>query len=168
MIEKITPDHILGLDGLPTTIMPDSAKLMRKINELVDVVNELHEEAKSNATIRANHEHKIEEFQAKDEEIAEWIAIVGDLRKQVRELQSRVSILEEHAHPTATTEPTYKNWIGKLCKFWNGENNKTVGVLMEVREIQNKVFFVDDIFCKYEYCEPVKPDDDIIYKGEQK
>lgn len=39
MIEKITPEHILGLDGLPTTIMPDSAKLMRKINELVDTVN---------------------------------------------------------------------------------------------------------------------------------
>lgn len=41
MIEKIIPDHIVGLDGLPTTIMPDSAKLMRKINELVDAVNAL-------------------------------------------------------------------------------------------------------------------------------
>lgn len=41
MIEKITPDHKLGLDGLPTTIMPDSAKLMRKINELVDAVNSI-------------------------------------------------------------------------------------------------------------------------------
>ena len=80
-------------------------EIQTTVNQLVDAVNELHEEAKNNARIRADHEHKIEEFQAKDEEIAEWIAIVGDLREQVRELQARASILEEHAHPTATTEP---------------------------------------------------------------
>lgn len=55
-----------------TTKYPDFDDLKYTINELVDAVNEL---------------------QAKDEEIAEWIAIVGDLRKQVRELQAKVNKL---------------------------------------------------------------------------
>lgn len=140
MIEKITPDHILGLDGLPTTIMPDSAKLMRKINELCDVVNE------------------------QQKQIDKMSCAILDLATPNGENKALKSIQVEPADPYAEQ----RKLIGKLCKFWNGENNKTVGVLMEVREIQNKVFFVDDIFCKYEYCEPVKPDDDIIYKGETK
>jgi hypothetical protein len=59
-------------------------KLAEKINELIDAVNE---------------------FEKDREEIKEWIAIVSDLRSRVPVVESRVSILEEHAHPTATTKP---------------------------------------------------------------
>lgn len=57
------------------------------------------------------------------------------------------------------------SWIGYLCRFW--DNNK----------IESTYAILDDInvWCEhpyrksngnqYKHCEPVKPDDDIIYKG---
>lgn len=76
----------------------DCGKLQKKINELVDAVNELQKDR---------------------EEIKEWIGIVSDLRSRVPVVESRVSILEEHTHPTARTEPAdpYAD-----CRFWTCYN----------------------------------------------
>lgn len=128
MIKKLIPDHILGLDGLPTTIMPDSAKLMRKINELIDVVNTLVEE---------NNVHE----------------------KQIDELQ-----MKEPADPFAEQ----RKWIGKLCRFWDdyGEEDKVIDVLSHIDTSGRYVYVMCDHQVHYQHCEPVKPDDDIIYKGE--
>lgn len=52
MIEKLKNIPI-DMNGKPSAVW-------LKINELVDTVNELHEEAKSNAAIRANHETKLD------------------------------------------------------------------------------------------------------------
>lgn len=77
MIEKLTPDHILGLDGLPTTIMPDSAKLMRKINELVDAVNSIvsvqEKLIDSRFVVETKHEAPAENVQDKFTEQRRWI-----------------------------------------------------------------------------------------------
>lgn len=177
MIEKLDKKmefveiSILGNKKAECLDFEAGRKLNSKINELIDAVNELHTEAESNARTRANHEHKIEEFQAKDEEIAEWIAIVGDLRKQVRELQAQVSILEEHAHPTAKTpvDPyaEQRKWIGCLCRFWfDNKKQADIGILGDINEDDIHPYFNADLGHDYKCCEPVKPDDDIIYKGE--
>ena len=96
---------------------------------------------------------------------------INELVDAVNVLQAQVAILEEHAHPTATTKPAdpyaeQRKWIGKLCWFWDiQEEYKFVGILGEVAD--NGTYFQKDGIVSYLNCEPVKPDDDIIYKGEQ-
>lgn len=131
--------------------------LQIKINELVDAVNAIQKEREA------------ERF-----EIQEWIGIVSDLRSRVPVVESRVSILEEHAHPTATTEPAdqyaeQRKWIGKLCRFWDGkEEEKVFGILTTIDSdcgLSDMCPYWNDTTKNwFEHCEPVK--DDIIYKGE--
>lgn len=136
MIEKITPDHILGLDGLPTTIMPDSAKLMRKINELVDAVNIL---------------------QCKN------VHIESDLQ----DLMYPKEIKDELGENVQDKFAEQRKWIGKLCRFWNFEDGEVdIGILKAIDNLKPAIPYINDIDCSYAYCEPVKQDDDIIYKGE--
>ena len=185
MIEK--------LDIEPTQSVATNNCIINKINTLVDAVNELHEEAENNARIRANHEHKIEEFQAKDEEIAEWIDILEAVRKSVNKLETmakntntvleslvqennihekQIDELQMKVEPKKCKAPAdqyaeQRRWIGKLCRFWNiNKDNSTYEILEKV---------VTDWPCRFkekgnpylwEHCELVKPDDDIIYKGE--
>lgn len=59
-----------------------------------------------------------------------------------------------------------RKWVGKLCKF-EGEN---YGILKEIGCADTKHVWRDGAFRSsdgywYDFCEPVKPDDDIIYKG---
>lgn len=61
----------------------------------------------------------------------------------------------------------YTKWIGKLCWFWDEEFNtkNIVGFLTRVDLESQRPFCVNN--CDYwEHCEPVRPDDDVIYKGE--
>lgn len=64
-----------------------------------------------------------------------------------------------------------RKWIGKICKFWNWDTGLVhYSKLITIKDINdgemsNCPFRADD-GCWYMYCEPVKPDDDIIYKGE--
>lgn len=63
-----------------------------------------------------------------------------------------------------------RKWIGKVCKFWDNSDepeNCVYDVLCNIFDLHHE----DCPFqCGngewYEYCEPVKPDDDIIYKGD--
>ena len=121
-----------------------------KINELIDAANEYEEDR---------------------EEIKAWIAIVSDLRSRVPVVESRVAILEEHAHPTAKTpDDPYteqRKWVGKLCRFWDDDykTTKHIGILTRIDETAIVKYKADNLLW-YCACEPVKPDDDIIYKGE--
>lgn len=63
-----------------------------------------------------------------------------------------------------------RKWIGKLCKFWFADaENPTFGILDFVDAGPHPEPF--HINCGeseqgwFPHCEPVKPDDDIIYKG---
>lgn len=61
-----------------------------------------------------------------------------------------------------------RKWIGKLCKFWNFKDGAVdMGILKAIDNLKPAIPYINDIDCSYAYCEPVKPDDDIIYKGEQ-
>lgn len=56
-----------------------------------------------------------------------------------------------------------RKWIGKLCWFWDfQEEHKFVGILGEITD--NGTYFPKDGVVSYLNCEPVKPDNDIIYK----
>jgi len=113
-------------------------KLAEKINELVDVVN------KQQDIIR---------------QIGEWGSSKGECLW--------CDTLTEF-NPEKPQDPyaEQRKWIGKLCRaFDDDETTATVfGILEKIIGPANP-YLVNGAF--YEHCEPVKPDDDIIYKGEQ-
>lgn len=99
---------------------------------------------------------------------------INELVDAVNELQAQVAILQEHAHPTAKTEPEYKNrnvkqaekWMYCLCRFWNDGCDSYYGELVNIdTKVSSDAPFERDTGDWYQCCEPVKPDDDIIYKG---
>lgn len=104
---------------------------------------------------------------------ADCIDKINELVDAVNVLQSQVAILQEHAHPTATTEPTdpyaeQRKWIGKLCRFWDEkEEEKVFGILTTIDSdcgLSDMCPYWNDTTKNwFEHCEPVK--DDIIYKG---
>jgi hypothetical protein len=102
---------------------------------------------------------------------AVWLKI-NELVDTVNILQAQVAILEEHAHPTATTEPVdpyakQRKWAGKLCWFWDAEPEDKIVDVLSCIDISDKYPYVMcDHQVHYKHCEPVKPTDDIIYKGD--
>lgn len=60
-----------------------------------------------------------------------------------------------------------RKWIGCLCRFWNFKDGEVdMGILKAIDNLKPTIPYINDIDCSYAFCEPVKPDDDIIYKGE--
>lgn len=119
----------------------DCGKLQKKINELVDTVNK--QQIQLN-----NHECRL------------------------LDLHSRITALEDPTYHEAEPEPAdpyaeQRKWIGCVCRFWFDNPNDTVlDYLGEIKIGQNGIEYYGkecgDWFLR---CEPVKPDDDIIYKG---
>lgn len=56
-----------------------------------------------------------------------------------------------------------RKWIGKLCRFWDFVYDHYY--FDTLKGITDKGLFIGHNG-SWEHCEPVKPDDDIIYKGE--
>lgn len=111
-----------------------------KINELVDTVN--------NQQIQLNnHECRL------------------------LDLHSRITALEDPTYHEAEPEPAdpyaeQRKHIGCLCKFRdNYEDKWHFGILEEIYQHSDFPFGDSENF-EWPICEPVKPDDDIIYKGE--
>ena len=113
-----------------------------KINELVDAVNEF----------------------GKD---------MVFLRRKVLELGYKdPQTRPENVQPDAESRPgnvqdkfaEQRKWIGKLCKFWDIDNNNLYyGPLTKIHDTSPYCYECNHKMC-YANCEPVK--DDIIYKGE--
>jgi hypothetical protein len=91
------------------------------------------------------------------------------------DLNSRLTALDDPTYHEVEPEPAdpyaeQRKWRGKLCKFWDDSDkpeNCVYDVLYNIFDLHHE----DCPFqCGngewYEYCEPVKPDSDIIYKGE--
>lgn len=172
MISRL--DRLQGRDIYENTALA-------KINELVDAVNKLQEEAENNARIRADHEHKIEEFQAKDEEIAEWIDILEAVRKSVNVHEKQIDELQMKLEPEKCDIPDsddaiqevihsdpyaeQRKWIGTLCEFWDYDGEEKWFSILEHIDKNSPYQYCASGDWWYKHCEPVKPDDDIIYKG---
>ena len=91
---------------------------------------------------------------------------IGILAEQIAKLQhdnSGKANCQENVQADPYAEQ--RKWIGKLCWFWTfRRENAIIGLLTDF-EIDEPRFRMDELGW-YEHCEPVKPDDDIIYKGE--
>ena len=90
-----------------------------------------------------------------------WLE-VATMKKMILELQTHVeNEKDEFAEQ--------RKWIGKVCKFWNDNDepeNYVYGVLCNIFDRYHEgCSFQCGNGEWYEYCQPVKPDDDRIYKG---
>ena len=128
--------------------------IIEKINELVDAINTIQKEREA------------ERF-----EIQEWISIIEAVRKSVNIHEKQIDELQMKIEPEKCEDQyaEQRKWIGKLCRFWNFKDGAIdIGILKAVDNLKPTIPYINDIDCSYAYCEPVKPDDDIIYKGGQK
>lgn len=78
----------------------------------------------------------------------------------------------EHIADVSKTIDPYaeqRKWIGKVCRFWNDDESLEDSMYGELVNIYDVPHEDNPFQCGYgewyAYCEPVKPDDDIIYKG---
>lgn len=58
----------------------------------------------------------------------------------------------------------YRKWAGKLCRFWDEDKDRAIyNILEEVIAGWSYKFKTKSDYI-FDHCEPVKPDEDIIYK----
>lgn len=156
MIKKLSEYKITKRDG--DYINADNNTqiintLVCKINELCDVINTIQKEREA------------ERF-----EIQEWIGILEAVRKSVNVHEKQIDELQMKVEPEKCEDPyaEQRKWIGTLCRFWDGNKTPTqttdfaYGTLLEIDDYGD---FKCDTMTWFDNCEPVKPDDDIIYKG---
>lgn len=100
--------------------------------------------------------------------INELVDAVNNLQTSNAHIQKD---LLEMRHPEAkeNVDPyaEQRKWIGCLCWFWNDSyDDKDCSILTDIpaKGFSDTYASADGFI--YKYCEPVKPDDDIIYRGE--
>lgn len=137
MIKKLKEHDIIDpqTNKVIGTIGCDLREIMEKLNEVIDVTN--------------RHEDIIKQ-------IGEWGSSKGECLWC--EALTEVNLDDPYAEQ--------RKWIGKLCRFWNFKDGSVdIGILKAVDNLKPTIPYINDMDCSYAYCEPVKPDDDIIYKG---
>lgn len=104
------------------------------------------------------------------------VDVVNELQKQIDKVSCAILDLAtpdgaNKALKSIQAEPVdpyaeQRRWIGKLCRFRNNPACEwEYGILYRIYEDTDFPFWDTDCY-EYAECEPVKPDDDIIYKGE--
>lgn len=86
------------------------------------------------------------------------------LKPIIEERESEIKVYEE-VMQNIKQDPyaEQRGWIGKLCKFWDFVYDNYY--FDTLKGITDKGLFIGHNG-SWEHCEPVKPDDDIIFKGE--
>lgn len=56
-------------------------------------------------------------------------------------------------------------WIGHLCRFWDYDKIESTYAILDDINVWCEHPYRKSNGNQYKHCEPVKPDDDIIYKG---
>lgn len=93
--------------------------------------------------------------------INELIDVVNELQTKVNKLASNINFVQPEVKDKFAEQ---RKWIGKVCRFFDSDKDDArIGVLSA---IQNGMYFIKHTSTAYDYCEPVKPNDDVIYKGE--
>lgn len=90
---------------------------------------------------------------------------INEIVDAVNELQKNATVSKmENVDPYAEQH----KWEGKLCWFWDADpEDKIVDVLSCIDTSDKYPYVMCDHQIHYKHCEPVSPDDDIIYKKQQ-
>lgn len=108
--------------------------------------------------------YHVEKLYVKINQLVDAVNSIVSVQEKL--MDSRFVVETKHEEP-ADPYAEQRKWIGKLCwyKLCEGDVWK-VGRLEKIQENADAGYpFVFDGLC-YKICEPVKPDSDIIYKGE--
>lgn len=102
------------------------------------------------------------------DKINEIIDIIYDMQLAISNLDPDSEWYDgNHIADTSKKVDPYaeqRKWIGKVCKFWdNLDTNYFLALLAEIQE-KEPMPFEDYRGNQWHHCEPVKPDDDIIFK----
>lgn len=127
-----------------------------KINELVDAVNEL----------QLAKDVMFKRIDILNNAICDIRNHIADTSKKMADRMIGCTTLDIPKSYKNDPYAEQRKWIGKLCWFWDAqEEYKFVGILGEVAD--NGTYFQKGGIVSYLNCEPVKPDDSIIYKGDK-
>jgi hypothetical protein len=86
---------------------------------------------------------------------------------QEKLIDSRFVVETKHEEP-ADPYAEQRKWIGKLCWFWDEDRKDAFYDVLRYVDENSKCPYINiGCYAGYKHCEPVKPDDDIIYKREQ-
>lgn len=147
MIEKLTtyPRPLPNNPTVVENIGMDNKSLFDKINELVDAVN-----AMQNLWV----------------EVAMVKKIILELQTSPENVQPDTESRTENVQDKFAEQ---RKWIGCLCRFWDDDafvtsNDWAFGILTSIDKGMQFQYCCNEN-CNFKHCEPVKPDDDIIYKG---
>lgn len=111
------------------------------------------------------------------EKINELCDVVNEQQKQIDQVSCAIldlatpngenKALESIKAKTPVDPYAEQRWVGCLCRFWQGSGSiATYGVLGEILPDSDLPYYKKDTDTYWKHCELVKPDDDIIYKGE--
>lgn len=97
----------------------------------------------------------------------EVIDAVNELQTKVNKLAQNINFAQPEVKENVQDKfAEQRKWICKLCWFWYDDKaDKVVGILTGVFDEADRPFERNIDQTLYKHCEPVKPDDDIIYKG---
>ena len=143
--------------------------LVCKINELVDAVNELQISANRMGFDKPN-ENAHPTAKTIDPEDIGYIKLDNDSLQKFLKAHPEYNnngIIEIPQKELTDPYAEQRKWVGKLCRFWDEEHVPSfdiIGILTDVNDKEYRPFQVNHRD-RWENCEPVKPDDDIIYKG---
>lgn len=108
------------------------------------------------------------------DKINELVAAVNELTNCVGQLGVEFTnpTPPENVRPDVESRPEnmqdpfveQRKWIGKLCKFWDYEDEEKWFSTLEHIDKNSPYPYCASGDWWYKHCEPVKPDDDIVYK----
>lgn len=106
------------------------------------------------------------------EDLLNCIKKINELVDAVNEILDYAPLeMAMKAEPKTPADPyaEQRKWIGKLCWFWDDDKKDgSYGVLNYIKEGWESCYVQKGHYCSYKHCEPVKADDNIIYKGVDK
>lgn len=109
--------------------------------------------------------YHVERLYAKINELVDIVNSIVSVQEKL--IDSRFVVETKHEEP-ADPYAEQRKWIGKLCWFWDDFPEDKIFDVLSCIDISDKYPYVMcDRQVHYKHCEPVKPDDDIIYKVEQ-
>lgn len=99
-----------------------------------------------------------------------WLE-VAIVKKTILELQTRAENVQPNTESRQENvqDPfaEQRKWIGKLCRFWDKDYEDCIyDTLHHIDPNCVYKYCRRELGGGYSHCEPIKPDDDIIYKGE--
>lgn len=160
MISRL--DRLQGRDIYENTVLA-------KLNEVIDAVNNIVSVQEKLIDSRFVVETKHEEPEKVNMDIETPVVKMWKEKLDKIERENQAKIDRQIVETLITPADPYseqRKWIGKLCKFWDYDGEEKWFSVLEYIDKNSPYTYCASGDWWYKHCEPVKPDDDIIYKGE--